>query len=307
MTLKDTLVGLFIVFIWGINFVVIVWGLNSIPPLLMGAERFLLVALLGSLFVKRPNIPWRWLALYALPLSFAQFAFLFSAMAFGMPAGLASLVLQSQALFTLIFAALLLKEAIKPAQLISMLVAGIGLYIIGSSAENSQASIVMTGLGFGLTIAAAMCWSLGNIVNRELNQRGYQANLGLVVWSAWIPPLPFLIASFYFEGSEVIVHSLRNIQLSSVIALLYLSVVASIVGYSLWSYLLGRYPAAQVAPLTLGVPVVGLTAAAFLLDEVISWQQGGGICLVLLGLLINSLGGKLFGRYFKMGKPIVKE
>lgn len=295
MSFKDSLIGLFIIFIWGINFVIIVWGLEGLPPLLMGAERFLLVAILGSLFVKRPNIPWLWLIFYALSLSFGQFAFLFSAMAFGMPAGLASLVLQSQALFTLIFAALILKEQIKPMQILAMLVAGSGLYIIGSSGVHSTTShLVMTGVGFGLTLAAAMCWALGNIVNRSINQRGYNANIGLVVWSAWIPPIPFLIASYYIEGPELMINSLVNIDISSILALLYLALMASIVGYSLWSYLLERYPAAQVAPLTLGVPVVGLTAAAIFLNETLSWQQGLGIALVLVGLLINSAGKRVF-------------
>ncbi|MCJ8320039.1 MAG: EamA family transporter [Colwellia sp.] len=295
MSLKDSLIGLFIIFIWGINFVVIAWGLEGLPPLLMGAERFLLVAVLGSIFVKRPSIPWRWLALYALSLSFGQFAFLFSAMSFGMPAGLASLVLQSQALFTLIFAGLILKEQIKPVQVLAMIVAGLGLYVIGSSGGHSGASnMAMTAVGFGLTLAAAMCWALGNIINRSINQKGYSANIGLVVWSAWIPIIPFLIASYYLEGPELIINSLINIELSSILALLYLALIASIAGYSLWSYLLGRYPAAQVAPLTLGVPVVGLTAAAILLNETLSWQQGLGIALVMIGLIINSAGKRIF-------------
>ena len=294
MSLKDSLIGLFIIFIWGINFVVIIWGLESLPPLLMGAERFLLVAIIGSLFVKRPNIPWHWLILYAMSLSFGQFAFLFSAMAFGMPAGLASLVLQSQALFTLIFAVLILKEQIKPIQVLAMLVSGIGLYIIGVSDQQAATTyMVMTGVGFGLTLAAAMCWALGNIINRSINQRGYNANIGLVVWSAWIPPVPFLVASYYFEGPQVILNSLINIELSSISALLYLALMASIVGYSLWGYLLGRYPIAQVAPLSLGVPVVGLTAASILLNETLLWQQGIGIVLVMIGLLINSMGGRV--------------
>lgn len=290
MTLKDTLIGLLIIIIWGINFVVIVWGLDKIPPLLMGAGRFILIAAIGSLFVKRPDIPWRWLALYGLTLGFGQFALLFSAMAMGMPAGLASLVLQSQGIFTLIFAALLLKEVIKPVQVFAMLIAGFGLYVIGSA----QQATLMTGIGFGLTLAAAMCWGLGNIVNRSISERGFKANIGLVVWSSWVPPIPFLLMSYWFEGSEVISASVLNFSLSAFAALCYLSFAASLVGYSLWSYLLQRYPASQVAPLTLGVPVVGLTAAAFFLDESINWQQGLGIAIVLIGLLINAMGAQLW-------------
>ncbi|WDE06620.1 EamA family transporter [Thalassomonas viridans] len=289
MTLKDSILGLLIVFLWGINFVVIAWGLEGMPPLLMGACRFLLVALIGSLFIKPPDMPWQWLWAYALTLGFGQFAFLFSAMAFGMPAGLASLVLQSQALFTLLFAALLLKEGITPLQLLAMLIAGFGLYLVGAGASGAA----MTFSGFILTLAAAMCWGLGNIVNRTINNRGYQANLGLVIWSAWIPPVPFLLASYYFEGGGAIQEALVNIQFSTIAALLYLAIAATIVGYSLWSYLLGRYPAARISPLTLAVPVVGLAAAAYFLDEVITRQQGLGIALVMFGLLLNLAGRRL--------------
>ena len=90
-----------------------------------------------------------------------------------------------------------------------------------------------------------------------------------------------------FEGHDVIIESLSNLQWSSIAALFYLAFFASIIGYSLWSYLLSKYPAGQIAPLTLGVPVVGLSSAALLLGETISWQQGLGITLVLLGLMIN--------------------
>jgi len=240
--------------IWGFNFVVIAWGVQDLPPLLMGALRFLLVALLGSLFVRKPSIPWRWMALYAFTLCFGQFALLFSAMAFGMPAGIASLVLQSQAVFTLILSALLLKESIKANQVLAMLIAAVGLALIGMTEQSSD----MTLIGFMLTIAAALAWASGNIANRVINQKGYKANLGLVVWSSWVAMIPFLLSSLAFEGAEQIITSMTNLTLQSITVLLYLALAASILGYSLWSYLLTHYPAGQVAPLTLGVPVVGI-------------------------------------------------
>lgn len=293
MSVKDSLIGLLIIFIWGFNFVVIAWGVNDLPPLLMGAGRFIFVALLGSLFVKKPDIPWRWMALYAITLCFGQFALLFCAMAFGMPAGLASLVLQSQAVFTLIISALILKEQIKGNQILAMLFAGIGLWLIGMTGQNSE----MSAIGFALTIAAAVAWAGGNVINRVINQKGYQANLGLVVWSSWVAIIPFLISSFIFEGWEAIATSLLNIEVTSILVLLYLALGASILGYSLWSYLLTHYPAGQVAPLTLGVPVVGIVCASVLLGETITNQQILGIGFVMTGLVVNAVGGKLYHRY----------
>ena len=288
MSLRDSFLGLIIIAIWGFNFIVIAWGIEYMPPLMMGTARFIFVAVIGSFFIKRPDIPWRWMILYAMTLCFGQFALLFSAMSYGMPAGLASLVLQSQALFTIVFSALFLKEKITVNQIMAMLFAGAGLAIIGASQQQTT----MTVLGFGLTIAAAIAWGLGNIINRVINQRGYRADLGLVVWAAWPAIIPFAIASVYVEGLEAITHSLSIFGWQSVGVLLYLALGASMLGYSLWSYLLAHYPAGQVAPLTLGVPVVGLLLAMLLLNEGLNTLQIIGIILVMFGLVVNALGGK---------------
>lgn len=290
MSSKDLFIAIFIIVVWGVNFVVIAWGLEGMPPLLMGGLRFLMVASLGSLFFKRPNTPILWWMAYAIPISFLQFAFLFSAMTYGMPAGLASLTLQSQALFTLFFASLFLHEGVKPFQIVAIFIAAAGLVFIALSQDQAS----MTVLGFGLTLGAATAWALGNISARTISKKGYDSNVNLVIWSAWVPPIPFFICSYFLEGPEIIVYSLQNFNLQSLLALLYLAVVATMTGYGLWGYLLGRYPAAQIAPLTLGVPVVGLSSAALILNEDISHSQWLGISLVLLGLLTNTFGGRVF-------------
>jgi DME family drug/metabolite transporter/O-acetylserine/cysteine efflux transporter len=295
MSNKDMLIALCIVVLWGVNFVIIAWGLEGMPPLLMGGLRFLLVASIGSLFFKRPEIPFAWWVAYAIPISFLQFAFLFSAMAYGMPAGLASLALQAQALFTLLFAFLILKEAIRGYQLVAIIVAVSGLSLIAFSHDTQT----MTAIGFGLTMAGAASWAMGNICNRSISNRGYKANVNLIVWSAWVPPIPFFICSVWFEGSEQIINSLVNFSWQSIASLIYLAVFATIIGYGLWSYLLSRYPAAQIAPLSLGVPIVGLTSASLLLNESISSMQWIGTALVLTGLLMNT-----FGSRFKRKVPI---
>ncbi len=212
-----------------------------------------------------------------------------------MPAGLASLALQSQALFTLIFAMLFLKESIKGYQVLAILIAALGLIFIAQSHDAQT----MTVLGFALTLAGAASWALGNIANKTIAQKGYAANVNLIIWSAWIPPIPFFIASYFIEGPDLIVSSLSHFGMQSAVALLYLAILATVVGYGLWSYLLKKYPAAQVAPLTLGVPVVGLSSAAIILNETINQAQWIGISLVVIGLLVNTFGKHLLSRLFK--------
>jgi O-acetylserine/cysteine efflux transporter len=209
-------------------------------------------------------------------------------MSVGMPAGLASLVLQSQAFFTLLFAALFLGERLRMANLFGLLVAAAGLLLIGLQGDR-----LMTMAGFALTIGAASMWALGNIVTRKLGK----VNLvGLVVWGSLVPPLPFLAFSWLLDGPEVIEAALRGISLDSILVLIYLAFGATILGYGLWSRLLSRYPASQVAPFSLLVPVVGLTSSALLLDERLGPLQVLGALLVMLGLLINVCGGWLYGR-----------
>jgi O-acetylserine/cysteine efflux transporter len=288
MSPKDLLLALVVIIVWGMNFVVIKIGLDDMPPMLLGALRFMLAAFPAILFIKRPQIPLRWLLLYGAIISLGQFAFLFYAMSVGMPAGLASLVLQSQAFFTLLFAALFLGERLRMANLFGLLVAAGGLLLIGLQGDR-----LMTLAGFALTICAASMWALGNIVTRKLGK----VNLvGLVVWGSLVPPLPFLALSWFLEGPEVIEAALRGINLNSILVLIYLAFGATILGYGLWSRLLSRYPVSQVAPFSLLVPVVGLTSSALLLDERLGPLQVLGALLVMLGLLINVCGGWLYGR-----------
>ncbi|QNH02803.1 EamA family transporter [Pseudomonas sediminis] len=285
MTPKDLLLALLVIVVWGLNFVVIKVGLHGMPPMLMGALRFMLAAFPAILFVRRPQVPLRWMLAYGMTISVGQFAFLFYAMYVGMPAGLASLVLQSQAFFTLFFAALFLGERLRGSNLFGLLVAASGLVLIGL--QGGQA---MTLAGFALTIAAASMWALGNVVTRKLGK----VNLvGLVVWGSLIPPLPFLALSLWLEGPELISQSLRSLSLDSLLVLAYLAFGATILGYGLWSRLLSRYPASQVAPFSLLVPVVGISSSALLLDERLGSLQMVGAALVMAGLLINVWGGRL--------------
>ncbi len=285
MTPKDLLLALLVIVVWGLNFVVIKVGLHGMPPMLMGALRFMLAAFPAILFVRRPQVPLRWMLAYGMTISVGQFAFLFYAMYVGMPAGLASLVLQSQAFFTLFFAALFLGERLRRSNLFGLLVAASGLVLIGL--QGGQA---MTLAGFALTIAAASMWALGNVVTRKLGK----VNLvGLVVWGSLIPPLPFLALSLWLEGPELIGQSLRTLSLDSLLVLAYLAFGATILGYGLWSRLLSRYPASQVAPFSLLVPVVGISSSALLLGERLGSLQMVGAALVMTGLLINVWGGRL--------------
>ncbi|WP_322107285.1 EamA family transporter [Paraburkholderia sp. J41] len=287
MSPKDLLLALVVVLAWGVNFVVIKVGLHGVPPLLLGALRFALAAFPAVLFVKRPKLPLRWLIAYGATISFGQFAFLFTAMYVGMPAGLASVVLQAQAFFTLVFAAMFLGERFRAQNVVGLLIAAGGLALIGMQSSGSGA-LGMTAAGFVLTLCAACSWALGNIVTKKV---GKVDLVGLVVWASLVPPLPFLVLSYFMEGPQRIGAALSGIGATSVGAIVYLAFVATLLGYSLWSRLLSKYPASQVAPFSLLVPIVGLASASLLLGEQLTAAEIYGALLVMAGLAVNVFGG----------------
>lgn len=291
MTRKDGLLALLVVVVWGLNFVVIKVGLHNMPPLLLAGLRFLLVAFPALFFVARPKIPFRLLLGYGLTISFGQFAFLFCAINFGMPAGLASLVLQAQAFFTIILGALVFGERLQGKQLAGIALAVVGVLVLAEASLNGQHVAL---LGFLLTLAAAFCWASGNIFNKKIMQLETRpAVMSLVVWSALIPILPFMAASYLLDGPTVMLHSLVTLDLITILSLIYLAFVATIVGYGIWGALLGRYETWRVAPLSLLVPVVGIASAALLLDEKLGALQLVGALLVMAGLYINVFGLRL--------------
>ncbi|MDU7199892.1 O-acetylserine/cysteine exporter [Phytobacter diazotrophicus] len=291
MTRKDGLLALLVVVVWGLNFVVIKVGLHNMPPLMLAGLRFVLVAFPALLFIARPKVPLRLLLGYGLTISFGQFAFLFCAIKFGMPAGLASLVLQAQAFFTIILGAGVFGERLQGKQLAGIALAVFGVLVLIEASLSGQ-HIPM--IGFALTLAAAFSWACGNIFNKKIMSHSSRPPvMSLVVWSALIPIIPFMVASLVFEGPALMRQSLVSIDLTTILSLVYLAFVATIVGYGIWGSLLGRYETWRVAPLSLLVPVVGMASAVLLLGESLSLLQLGGAVLIMAGLYINVFGFRL--------------
>ncbi|MGJ0482468.1 EamA family transporter [Pantoea agglomerans] len=293
MSVKDMLLALCVVVAWGVNFVVIKLGLQGMPPFLLAGLRFSLVAFPAIFFVRRPPIPLRWLVVYGMTISFGQFAFLFLAIKLGMPAGLASLVLQAQAFFTLLLGALLLAEKLRWNHIVGIIIATLGMFMLATAGMEGQTSAGITLTTMMLTLSAALSWGLGNITNKIIMRNRSVPIMSLVVWSALVPIIPFFACSLLFDGQAAIFNSLLHIGLQTVLALIYLAFVATIVGYAIWGNLLSRYETWRVAPLSLLVPVVGIITAALVLDERLSGQQMLGAVVIILGLLVNVFGGVL--------------
>jgi O-acetylserine/cysteine efflux transporter len=292
---RDLAAAMVVVFVWGVNFVVMKFALRDFTPFQLGTARYVFAVLPLALFIRPPDVPWKWLALYGLFQGVGQFGILFVALQVGMTAALASVLLQTQVFFTALFGFLLLRErASRPLQ-VGMLLAALGLSCfamnyLGPSVSGAAATTLG---GFLLTLGAASMWAMSNIVARHAQEgaRPYSP-LAFVVWSGIFANLPFALLSYAFDAEASRWHW-TEARWSSWLAVAYLGWIATILGYSLWTGLLKRHPANRVAPFSLGVPVVGLAAGMLVLGESITAWQWTGIALLVAALGCVMFGGRL--------------
>jgi len=269
--------ALLVAALWGFNFVAIKIGLKDFPPFLLSAMRFTAVALPMLFFVGKPCVGWRWVLSIGVVLGIVKFGLLFLGMDLGMPAGLSSLVLQAQALFTVIFAILFLGERLGGVQVVGIALAASGLILIGIEQAQETSPI-----GLVLVLAAACAWGYANILMKQANAPNM---INLIIWVAVIPPLPMALLSWSFEGTDHILASLAALSWSGILSVLYIAWASTIVAFSLWVYLLRLYSASVVAPFSLMVPIFGIGASAFVLGEKLSLLEIVAGALTLVGLL----------------------
>jgi O-acetylserine/cysteine efflux transporter len=265
--------------IWGLNFVVIEVGLEDFPPLLLSALRFMLASLPLLLIGGRAGIPWKWILAVGGAIGIVKFTLLFVGMDVGMPAGLASLVLQMQAFFTVAFALVLLGERPRVAQAAGLVLATVGLALVASGLDG-----VATPGGFALVLAAAAAWGVGNVAIRRAAQ---QDPLRFMTWICVVPPLPLLAASLAFEGPREVGDALAGLDIGGIAAVSYIAFAATTAGWGLWAHLLRHHSAGTVAPFSLLVPVFGLGFAALLLGESLTVRTVIAGVLVVSGVLLT--------------------
>lgn len=290
MTPADILAALAVVTIWGVNFVVIKIGLQDLPPVLFTALRFLFAALPLVFFVKRPHTSWQLVCVYGVFQFALQFTLLFSGIKLGLPAGLASLVIQLQAFFTIGLAVLMLGERPKLIQLAGALIAFCGMALVAVNLEGKA-----TLIGFVLVVLGGLCWAFANITTKKMGQVDA---LSLMVWGSLVATPPLLLASLMLEGPGAWQLAAHAFTFKTLAAVLFQAYPSTLLGFGIWSMLMRKYAAATVAPFSLLVPVAGMTSAALILDEQLEWWKIAAGLLVLSGLALNQFGARIWARTF---------
>jgi O-acetylserine/cysteine efflux transporter len=285
MPTRDRLLAMFVAVLWGLNFLAIHATLGQFPPVFAGALRFAVIAVPTILFVPWPKVKVRHLLGYGLGFGTGQFAFLFIAMNTGMPTGLASLVLQASAPFTVLLGAVFLRERVTGRQLAGIVLAVAGMTAIAWQQAGNAALLPMV-----LTVLAALSWAFGNLSTRRAEPDN---PLHFTLWMSVVPPLPMFALSLIMEGPAAQWHSLTTLGtptgLTALGGLAYVVLFGTIVGSGIWTTLMRRNPASVVSPFSLLVPVVGLTASFLILGERPSGLEIAAAVVVIGGVLLGSL------------------
>ncbi len=271
--------------VWGSNFVIIKFALVHLPPLTLALLRFSLAFMPLALFVPRPAVPWRNLAAYGVLIGAGQFGLLFTAMRADITPGLASLVVQAQAFFTIGMAVWLNGEKVARYQIGALLLASAGIALIALHTDASA-----TPLGLFLVLCAAASWAGGNMVARAA---GSVNMLGYVVWSSLFAIPPLLGFALALEGWPRMSAGIAAADWKTWGAVVWQSVGNTMFGYGVWGWLLARHSAGQVAPLSLLVPVFGLATSAMVLGEPLQPWKLAAFALVMAGLAVGVLWPRL--------------
>jgi O-acetylserine/cysteine efflux transporter len=275
---RDTALAALVAALWGFNFVVIDWGMGTVPPLLFAAIRFAVVAVPACFLVPRPPVPFRTVAAVGAFMSLGQFAFLYLSLHLGMPPGLAALVLQAQVPFTVVIAAVVLREPPSRAQAagVALGVAGLVVVALGIGGRVTPAALA-------LCLLAGLSWGIGNVVSRRAKAPG---GLALTVWSATVVPVPLLGLSLLTDGPAAVARGLSELGWHGTLSTVYTAGLCSLVGYAVFNRLLSRYPSGKVVPWVLLAPVVAMACSWALLGEDPGPAEIAGAVLLVAGVLI---------------------
>ncbi|PWK62224.1 EamA family transporter [Roseicyclus mahoneyensis] len=289
---RDLVLVAVVILAWGSNFSAMKLALEQVPPILFVGLRFaILVPLI--VFFRRPA---GWPAILAVGalINMGQFMFLFSGLAAGSSAGLASLIIQSQVPMTIVLAWAVYGERITLIQGL-----GIGLAALGLAGFGLASGGNITVQGLGLILCGALCWAVGNLVLRRLPGTDM---LALFLWASLVPPLPMLGLSLLTETGAPWA-TITAISPAGWAAVIYVAVISTLLGYSIWGTLLSRHPAALITPFALMIPVVGVATAALVLGERVALAETVAGLVVLAGLCLAVFGQRYAARRAGRRRP----
>lgn len=290
MKTRHLLLAVLVTIIWGLNFSVIKLGLTSIDPLILAGIRFTLCAVPAIFFIAKPDVQWRYLVGYGLMFGIGLWGVVNLGIKSGLSAGIASLVLQTSAFFTIVLGARVFKEKITRYQLAGIAIALAGLLSIIFIADGS-----VTFAGLALVLLGAAAWSVANVISKKAQTRQVFAFL---VWSSAFSPIPLFALDYAVNGSSGYSALVNQLDYRAVVSIVFQVYPNTLFGYWIWNSLLKQYPVSTVAPLSLLVPIFGMLGSMLIFDEHLSLIKAMATLLIVSGLAAGLYGQRIINALF---------
>ncbi len=276
----DVCLAVLVAVIWGSAFVASRIALDELSPALMTALRFSIAAV-PCLFVPRPDVTWPILIATSFTLFLGQFLTQAYGIAHGVPVGLTSVVVQSQALFTIALAAIVLGERPTRTQMIGIAIAACGLMMIcGTVGYDFSVS------AFAVLMLSPICFAIGNLLLRRVQR---VPMFELSSWLCLTAAVPLVALALASDGVQPTWRALTHMSVVVFCCLLIIGGVSTCIGYWLWGRLLRDYTAAQVAPFALLVPFVGSAASSEVFGETFGPLRLAGMLTAIGGIAVMLL------------------
>lgn len=279
MKLTDFLIALLITAIWGVNFSIIKLGLITADPLILAGIRFTLCALPAVFFIKKPDTSWRYIVGYGLLFGIGLWGSVNLGIKAGVSAGIASLVLQFGAFFTMVLGAFLFHENLSKYQYIGIIVALLGLTSIIFISDGS-----VTFIGLALVLCGAIVWGLVSIIIKKSDTKQV---FSFLVWSSLFDPIPLFILSYLFNGPSGFTELAIHFNTTTLFSILFQVYPNTLFAYWVWNSLLTKYPVSVVAPLSLLVPIFGMLGSVMIFNESIPSGKVIAMIFIISGLIIG--------------------
>ncbi|PHN19681.1 EamA family transporter [Pseudomonas sp. ICMP 460] len=276
--------------IWGVNFSVIKLGLATVDPLILAGIRFSLCALPAIFFIRKPDVAWRSIIGYGLVFGIGLWGMVNLGIKAGLSAGIASLVLQFSAFFTILLGSWLFKEALTRFQVLGMLIALAGLLCIIKISDGS-----VSVYGVMLVLVGAASWSVANIISKRASTKDV---FGFLVWSSAFAPIPLFALDYAVNGSAGYSAFIHQVDATSVMSIVFQVYPNTLFAYWVWNSLLKTYPVSTVAPLSLLVPIFGVLGSVVVFNEGVPVSKVLSVALIVLGLAVGLYGQRIFSAVF---------
>ncbi|MDW7549262.1 EamA family transporter [Pseudoalteromonas sp. McH1-7] len=295
MKLKDFALAILVTAIWGWNFSIIKLGLDTLDPFMLAGLRFLFCAIPLIFFIERPNTSIKAIAFYGLLFGTGVWGMVNLGVYLGVSAGVASLLLQFSAFFTVFFGMIFFKEKVGLQQWIGFSLAMLGLLLVLNLTDGS-----VSYLGVAFVLLGALCWALTNVVVKQVKPNNV---FSFVVWACLFSAFPLFLLGYFVNGAEAMLLMTKNINSMALFSIFFQIYPATLFSFWIWSSLMKQYPISTVAPISLVVPLFGLMGSMVIFNEEINAEKIIAFALILTGLIVGLFGNK----FYRMLVPAPKQ